>query len=387
MAKDQSPARGGDDEEPAGSGPSPAGGSWEDGSGGWRCRAEFAAGELGVTWQSAAEQMAYVSQVAAPAAAHLRRPGRRADVRRFREQSGNGGMIARELPADEVLASWQHVEQRALELRSAGVPGSLQELRVRAYLDLLQERDSRNASANPGTTQADGPAGPGTRCEPDGSRDEDTRSGENGGNGGPGPSPGGGATTGGTTSTSARDTGPSLAALVNITVPLGTLLGRSGTPGEAGGFGLLDADTARDLVAAAARDPRTRWCVTALHPDGTAAAHGCAPGRHHPPQPADRHHPPPPGGIGPPGPAPSCESAAEFVSGLKIKFHPVIRGPCDHHQSEDGYRPSRMLQHLVRARTTRCAAPGCRQPAERCDLDHTSAWHDGGRTCPCDLAP
>src|SRR5579875_2337650 len=33
---------------------------------------------------------------------------------------------------------------------------------------------------------------------------------------------------------------------------------------------------ARDLVAAAARDPRTRWCVTALRGDGTAAAHGCA---------------------------------------------------------------------------------------------------------------
>ncbi len=67
-----------------------------------------------------------------------------AHVRRFREESGNAGMVARELPSDEVLASWQHVEQRALDLRAAGVPGTLQELRVRAYLDLLQERDSRD---------------------------------------------------------------------------------------------------------------------------------------------------------------------------------------------------------------------------------------------------
>jgi hypothetical protein len=43
-------------------------------------------------------------------------------------------------------------------------------------------------------------------------------------------------------------------------------------------------------TAAAARDPRTRWCVTAVARDGTAAAHACAPGRHHPP----------PGGTGPP---------------------------------------------------------------------------------------
>src|SRR5580704_6982183 len=74
---------------------------------------------------------------------------REAYVRRFQEESGNGGMVARELPSDEVLASWQHVEQRALDLRAAGVPGTLQDLRVRAYLDLLQERDSRTLSADP----------------------------------------------------------------------------------------------------------------------------------------------------------------------------------------------------------------------------------------------
>lgn len=72
---------------------------------------------------------------------------RQTHVRPFRENSGNAGMVARELPSDEVLASWQHVEQRALDLRAAGVPGSLRELRVRAYLDLLQERDSRDLPA------------------------------------------------------------------------------------------------------------------------------------------------------------------------------------------------------------------------------------------------
>src|SRR5271170_6212195 len=81
-----------------------------------------------------------------PEAAKKRKEAARgaAHVRPFRETSGNAGMVARELPSDEVLASWQHVEQRALDLRAAGVPGTLQELRVRAYLDLLQERDSRD---------------------------------------------------------------------------------------------------------------------------------------------------------------------------------------------------------------------------------------------------
>src|SRR5580704_17672787 len=90
---------------------------------------------------------------------------REAHVRRFREESGNAGMVARELPSAEVLASWQHVEQRALDLRAAGMPGSLHELRVQAYLDLLQERDSRDLLAAPGPVpdnpdEPDGNGGP-----------------------------------------------------------------------------------------------------------------------------------------------------------------------------------------------------------------------------------
>ena len=102
------------------------------------------------------------------------------------------------------------------------------------------------------------------------------------------------------------DAGPSLAALVTITVAWSTLTGQSATPAEVGGYGTVDAADARDLAAAAARDPRTRWCVTALHPDGTAAAHGCAPGRHPPPGPGTAPDPaqrPPAAGPDPPPPA------------------------------------------------------------------------------------
>ena len=137
---------------------------------------------------------------------------REAHVRSFREVSGNAGMVARELPSDEVLASWQHVEQRALDLRAAGMPGTLQELRVRAYLDLLQERDSRHLPAGSGAVEA--------VTAPDQPRPDN-------GPGGPAPAPA---------------AGPSLAALVTITVPLATWQGRSETPGQADGFGLLDGD-------------------------------------------------------------------------------------------------------------------------------------------------
>ena len=137
---------------------------------------------------------------------------REAHVRRFREESGNAGMVARELPSDEVLAGWQHVEQRALELRAAGMPGSLQDLRVRAYLDLLQERDSRAVPEGPADSRPDQPP---PESGPPGSGPSG-----NGGPGGSGPAP---------------RPGPSLAALVTITIPYQTLQGRSVTPREAPG--------------------------------------------------------------------------------------------------------------------------------------------------------
>jgi hypothetical protein len=84
---------------------------------------------------------------------------RGARVRSFREESGNAGITGREMPSVEVLASMQHVEDRARALRDAGVPGTWEELKVRATLDLLQERDSRPAPGEPASGPAVG-AGP-----------------------------------------------------------------------------------------------------------------------------------------------------------------------------------------------------------------------------------
>ena len=70
------------------------------------------------------------------------------------------------------------------------------------------------------------------------------------------------------------------------------------------GFGVVDHNDTRDLLAAAARDPRTRWCVTTLHPDGTASAHACVPGRHPPPGFATTPPRPLPRARSAPGPAP-----------------------------------------------------------------------------------
>jgi hypothetical protein len=44
------------------------------------------------------------------------------------------------------------------------------------------------------------------------------------------------------------------------------------------------------------------------------------------------------------------------------------------------YTPSPNLAELIRAREPHCRMPGCRQPATRCDLDHTVAWPQGQTT-------
>src|SRR5689334_5457782 len=129
--------------------------------------------------------------------------------------------------------------------------------------------------------------------------------------------------------------GPSVGALITITAPHTALGGDDGPPGEVAGFGILDHADIRDLVTTAASNPATRWCLTTLHPDGTAAAHACAAGpRPWPPAPG----PPGPAGQGPPGPV-TLHSLMDFLG----------------------------ITHLVKARNTTCTVPGCGRRAARCD--------------------
>lgn len=186
---------------------------------------------------------------------------------------------------------------------------------------------------------------------------------------------------------------PPLAGTVNLTVPLTTLLGLDHTPGQAAGYGPLDADTARLLACAAAGHRATRWQITVTAPDGTALAHGTA-ARHsrvNSPKPGGRR----PGGYGPGGPEPDGAGAEGNGPGgieaggwtVAVTAEPVATGSCDHRHCEPGYRPSPALQRLIRARSSTCTAPGCRRPATACDLDHTRAYDDDGWTCECNLAP
>ena len=70
--------------------------------------------------------------------------------------------------------------------------------------------------------------------------------------------------------------GGSLAAAINLTIPLATLLGLAERPGEAAGLGAIDPALARELARRAVGNPRTTWCVTVTDHEGHATGHGCA---------------------------------------------------------------------------------------------------------------
>jgi hypothetical protein len=115
---------------------------------------------------------------AAPETARQRREAaaKTARVERWAEDSGNAALMGRELPPDEVLACDQRIRWWAGQLRRAGLEGGMDELRARAFLDLVLGTDSRpRAPQDTGTTGQDAgdgvagrqPTGAGPKCRHD----------------------------------------------------------------------------------------------------------------------------------------------------------------------------------------------------------------------------
>ena len=323
----------------------------------------------------------------APEKARQRREAAQKDARvqRWAEDSGNAALMGRELPPAEVLAADQRITAWAHELRQAGLEGSMDELRARAYLDLLLGQDSRPRP--PGLrTARDQAADGGTAAAAGGTaaREAAVRVAGGPGRAGAGVVPAGFAVRG------------------TLTVPLVTLAGLADRPGELGGIGPVDPWLARDLAAAAARNPKTTWCVTVTDEQGHAMGHGCA-------RPAPRavrneeetgtagrspgtgrrgSASPPrggrgrragtgPGGCGPPGDGPD----------LIIELHPLATEDCDHRFQARGHDPGVRLRHLAQVRHATCTSPVCRRPASQCDFEHNIPYEAGGRTCLCNARP
>jgi hypothetical protein len=113
--------------------------------------------------------------------------------------------------------------------------------------------------------------------------------------------------------------------VIELTVPLTTLMGLQDLPGDLQGWGPVCADIARKTAEHAAAG--TRFTYTVHDEDDDVVAHGS------------------------------------------------LR------------RPPAAMANFVRVRTNQCVAPGCTRPARRCDIDHRIRAADHGKTEPDNLHP
>jgi hypothetical protein len=343
-----------------------------------------------------------------PKAARKRKEAALKDARveMFPETAGTAALSGRDLPPAAALAADKHLTALAQALQAAGTTGTMDTLRARAYLHLLTGQPANTLilqTASPGRPGREPPRRPGAGTSPN-----------------PHPGPGG---------------LPGLRGTVNLTMPLTAWLGWTQSPGDVPGYGPVDADDSRTLAGLLTRDPSSQWCVTLTDHAGHPIAHACA---HHGPRP--QPEPPRPGTPASPSTSPRPDTRAgpgttsepgtrgspgdrhpdsepardqSPATGPPAADHPGTEPPvtttstappppgwfrtltfstlqtrdCTHPRESRGYRPSPALRHLIQIRNPTCTAPGCRRAASRCDLDHVTPYHRGGRTCECNLGP
>ena len=385
--------------------------------------------ELGGKTYPQVERLAWRAALAvAPDAAERRRKGaerERARVTLFREESGAVGLSGRDLPAAHALSGHANILARARHYEASGAfdGETSRTLEALAYIHLLNGVSAQDAIAFARTATAE-PRG-GTEQDIPGSRADDHRpdnggpdtgspgdgDGPDGDDEGPGGSPGPGGIDGG---------GPGGAecepVLPEVTAPLATLQGRAERPGDNRLLGPLDPALIRDLAAAAARHPFSRWEVTIVDDQGYAVGHGVArPGRsrRQPPQPPG----PASGGLparvnitvtevllrqltaqprsgAPPGAWDFVLREAGGAHGrwtltvpggreLTVRFDVVPTHACDHSHEVSSYQPSDRLRRLVQVRDRECTFPPCSRPAADSDFEHALPYDQGGRTCGC----
>jgi hypothetical protein len=312
----------------------------------------------GATWSRINQLISRAVINADPeAAAKRRKRAEREDarVRFFREEAGTCGLGGYALPADDAFLANQALCARARAYRAWGIPGTMEHLRVMAFIDLLAGRDARTcyprtapAPRGGGRDQAaprqDGPDEDGQDSEPsdtdrndaaqydgasgsqapapdgdeDEDEDEDDGSKEDGGDGG-GSSDGGPAGP----ACPCGGSGQPLAASIDLIVPLADLTRYAQQAAQAPVLGALDPDLARRLATQAARNPDSTYQI-------------------------------------------------------------ILTGPCSHQYQSAGYKPGPVLRRLVQARDGECMAPGCGRlmSARGAEFEHAIPWPTGP-SCTC----
>ena len=124
--------------------------------------AEAAVAPHGVTGKTPGQIRAAIGRAvlkADPDAARRRREEAEKDprVELWREDAGTAAICGYGLPADAALAADQAITTTALELKAAGLTGTMDQLRARAYLDALLGQDSRPTTPQPASADTASP--------------------------------------------------------------------------------------------------------------------------------------------------------------------------------------------------------------------------------------
>jgi hypothetical protein len=392
------------------------------------------------------ERLAWRAAVAvAPDVAERRRRQAekdRARVTVFREDSGAVGLSGRDLPAPQALSGHANVVARARQYAASGAfdGQAASALEALAYLHLLNgvsaadaiafARTSATQPQNSQRNREDSPeeeAGDeaGERGNPPGGHPAMAAPPDDGGTGQPeggerpgddeGSGDGSGHGDGAGDGSGPGGAGGRLEVLPEVTVPLATLLGLAERPGENRLLGPLDPALARDLAAAAAGSPHSRWEVTIVDDHGYAVGHGVArpghrrqwKGRTAPASCAlparvnitvtrvflrqlagqPRSGAPPGGWEFAPRTAGDLPDAWTLAlpggRDLAVQFDVVPTHACDHQQKADAYQPTGRLRRLVQVRDHECTFPTCSRPARESDFEHAVPYDRGGVTCAC----
>jgi hypothetical protein len=219
---------------------------------------------------------------------------------------------------------------------------------------------------------------------------------------------------------------PAAGGLLDLTLPWATLAGESAEPGHLSRIGPITPAQASHLALLATLDATVRWRVIVTDEDGKALAVTWVRRDSARAGPASRGDPPgsdvrgkgyaPAGGNSPADsdasgscaglicrvtvaiprnalaqPLSSVPPIAARVLGAAVKADEQAEADdaaavgCTHAGASRAYRPPPRLQAHVVARDVTCRFPTCRQPAWRCDIDHTIPFDRGGLTCRCNL--
>ena len=203
-----------------------------------------------------------------------------------------------------------------------------------------------------------------------------------------------------------------------MTVPLATLQRRAERAGDNRLLGPLDPALARDLAAAAARSPVSRWELTVVDEHGYAIGHGIArPARGTQPPAASRRQAAaccalparvnititetllhqlqaqaaqprsgaPPGRLGPHPRETDGTWMLTLPGGrqLAVRFDVVPTYDCDHRYAVSSYLPGDRLRRLVQVRDHECTWPPCSRAARDSDFEHAIPYDKGGVTDAC----